>query len=70
MNFRNVVVESDTMMTLKELCDLARSHGVPTDAVLIFREDRRDAKTDRNIVDILQIEKHGGLTYLTLGGHL
>lgn len=58
------------MMTLDELCKLARSHGVPSDAVLIFRTDRQDAKTDRNIVDILQIESHKGLTFLTLGGHL
>lgn len=58
------------MMTLADLNRMAREHGVPKDAVLIFREERKDEKTDRNVVDIVQIQKLGDLTYLTLGGHL
>ena len=69
-SFRNEVVEPRTMMTLQQLIDHCRMHGIPRDAVLIFRENRKDSKTDRNVVDVVQVEKHSELTYLTLGGHL
>lgn len=68
--FRNEVTEPRTMMTLQELIDHCRMNGIPRDAVLIFRGDRQDPKTDRNVVSVVRAEKHSDLTYLTLGGHL
>jgi len=72
--FRNEVVEPRNMMTLQELIDHCHMNGIPRDAVLVFRGNRKDPKSDRNVVDVLQVHKHageqpGGITYVILGGH-
>lgn len=72
--FRNEPVEERTMMSVADLVKHCKMHGIPLDSILVFRENRKDDKTDRNVVDVLEVHKLAGdqpegLTYLILGGH-
>lgn len=66
---KNGVVEPKTMMSVQDLLDHCKMHGIPRDAILIFRENRKVPQTERNVVDVLQVQALGGITYVILGGY-
>lgn len=66
---RNEVVEPRMMMSLDDLVRHCKMHGIPMDAILIFRGIRKNPRTERNVTDVLEVHKHGDLTYMILGGH-
>ena len=57
-------------MSVADLVKHCTKHGIPLDSIMIFRENRKNRGSDRNVVEVLEVHKHGDLTYLTLGGHL
>jgi len=57
------------MMSVADLVKHCKMHGIPLDAIMIFRVNRKDGKSERNVVDVLEVHKNSELTYLILGGH-
>ena len=57
-------------MSVADLVKHCKMHGIPLDAIMVFRNNRKDDKTERNIVDVLEAHKYGDLHYIVLGGFL
>ncbi len=59
-----------TQMTWGELKKLMREAHTPDDAVMVFKGNSQDPKTEKTVTRVLEQNTYGDLHYVTLGGYL